>query len=161
MEDIVRNKDCELSEELLRFQLQNMHTRHVGVDNIYWRSYGLFWATSGVLLVGLIAALPTEPMPAGASWVVRVAPKGLSAIGILQALAWFYIQIRIQNHVERFERLIHNLEGRHGLDLPKQFMISLWNHPDRENFSRQRARFLVPFTILIACAFWVMLFILV
>lgn len=131
-------------------QLQNAHARFVGVDTIWWRSYGLFLAANGVLVVALLTALPRG-----------LASAAIAILGALLTAVSYLFQERILAHVKRFEELIERLEGENGLSLPEDFKISLWDSEDYEQMDKETesARLLQRATMAAVGAGWSAIFV--
>jgi hypothetical protein len=146
------NVTGEISRSELWNQLQNALSSRSSVDQVYWTSYSIFWATNAVLLVALFSTgkLSTN------TWVMIV----ISTVGLVQLYTWKTIQNRVLGHLERAEALILRIEEDLGLGERHALSVRLSKSDYREFIDKGRSsRFAVKASILFIGISWGLLFI--
>jgi len=118
----------KLSRPELWNQLQNALSSRSGIDQVYWSSYGLFWAANAVLLVALFSTgdFPVDPL----------VPIVISIAGLFQFLAWRTIHDRVLWHLNRVEALMERIEEDIGLGERHALSVRLSESDYREFFAK-------------------------
>ena len=104
-------------------QLQNVISVRSSEDQVNWTIFGIFCATTAILLVALFSDgnLPTNPV----GLIIAVVGFGFTFV-------WYKIQARGLSYVKYYEEILENLER--DLSIDDKFAISGWIN--KENYKR-------------------------
>jgi hypothetical protein len=102
-----------LSPDQLSGQLQNAIAMRSSVEQVFWASFGMFWATNALFVIALVSAQPAN----------RMALAIVPLLGVAQTAVWAIIQKRMLAHLARTEVLMERIEE--GLVFGPKFAISL------------------------------------
>lgn len=152
--DSSASKVDNLEAAALWGQLQNAISTRLGIEQVFWSSFGMFWATNAILIVALFSVLPIEESQGSIRSIL--APLIISLVGLIQVAVWAIIQDRVLAHLERTEALMVRIEK--SLQLGPKYAVSLQlSDPDFKKFIDKglSTRIAVKITIVVIAAIWI------